>query len=143
MSVAFGQRVEEYSDSMMLRALLLPVIPIVFAYLELGGNWFGLRLLQGGVSAWGVAGTVIFSVLYSLVAAFVAIRLHFNLALLMVNYGFGFSIIAIFLRLDWGHLPEFSAALIAQYPLLWLLAGIAVVGFLVSGYLVLTAVQTA
>lgn len=121
------------------KLLVTPLIPILFAYLELGGNWFGLRLLQGGPSIWSVAGTIIFSVLYSLTAAFVAIKLGLNLGLLMVAYGFGFSIISIFLFLEWGKLPSFSSELIKSYPLLWSIAGVALIGFILSSYLVITA----
>ncbi|GEM_PF-2577244 len=126
----------------LLRIFLVPIIPVLFAYLELGGNWFGLRLLQGGPTLWSVAGTVIFSVLYSLVAAFVAISLKVDIGLLMVNYGFGFSIISIFLTLNWGKLPSFSADLIRTNPLLWVIFGIAIVGFIVSSYLVITSTVT-
>jgi hypothetical protein len=57
----------------------------------------------------------------------------------MVNYGFGFSIVSIFLRLEWGKVPFLSTELIKQHPLLWVIAAIAVVGFVVSGYLVVTS----
>jgi ABC-type Fe3+ transport system permease subunit len=72
------------------KILLTPIIPVLFAYLELGGNWFGLRLLQRGPSLWSVAGTLIFSVLYSLTAAYISLKFGLNFALLMVAYGFGF-----------------------------------------------------
>ena len=125
-----------------IKILLLPFIPIVFAYLELGGNWFGLRLLQKQPTLWSASGTIIFSVLYSIVSAYVAIKLQLDLGLLMVAYGFGFSIVAIFMRLDWGELPEFSTELVKQHPLLWLIAAIAVIGFVVSSYLLLTTKVT-
>ncbi len=122
----------------ILKIIILPFIPLVFAYLELGGNWFGLRLLQKGPNIWSVAGTIIFSVLYSLVAAFVALKLKIDIGLLMVAYGFGFSIVAIFLELEWGKLPSFSKDLIAKNPLLYLVALIALIGFIVSSYLVIS-----
>ena len=127
---------------MWQRLLLLPVIPLIFAYLELGGNWFGYRLLQGGITMWSIGGTILFSVLYSLVAAFVALRMHMDLGLLMVNYGFGFSIVSIFLKLEWGKIPSFSNDLLVQHPLLWLIAGISSIGFVASGYLVLTSIPS-
>ncbi|MEK7672338.1 MAG: hypothetical protein AAB373_00490 [Patescibacteria group bacterium] len=124
---------------MWFKILLIPFIPIVFAYLELGGNWFGLRLLQGGAGLWSVFGTIIFSVLYSIVAAFVAINLKVDIGLLMVNYGFGFSIVSIFLTLNWGKLPSFSPELIKSNPFLWAIFAVAIIGFLMSAYLVITA----
>ena len=124
------------------RILLVPFLPLIFAYLELGGNWFGLRLVQRGPSVWSVAGVIIFSVAYSLVAAVVAHKFKFNLGLLMVNYGFGFSVVSIFLILNWGEIPEFSMKLVSTYPLLWGVAAIAIVGFLISGYLLVTAPPT-
>jgi hypothetical protein len=127
---------------MLQRLLLLPIIPLVFAYLELGGNWFGYKLLQGGVSAWSAMGTIVFSVLYSLVAAWVALKLQVDLGLLMVNYGFGFSIVAIFLKLEWGKIPSFSSALLTQYPLLSIVAIVSLIGFFISGYLVVTSYPT-
>lgn len=122
-----------------LKIIVTPLIPVLFAYLELGGNWFGLRLLQRGFNLWSVLGTIIFSVLYSLTAAFVSIKLGFNLGLLMVAYGFGFSIVSIFLYLEWGKLPSFSTDLIKAYPLLWVVGAIALLGFLVSSFLVVTS----
>jgi hypothetical protein len=122
----------------IIKIIALPFIPLVFAYLELGGNWFGLRLLQRGPSIWSIAGTVVFSVLYSLVSAFVAVKLKLDIGLLMVAYGFGFSIVAIFLQLEWGKLPSFSKELITKNPLLFLVAGIALVGFIISSYLVIS-----
>ena len=122
--------------------LLLPFLPLVFAYLELGGNWFGFRLLQGGMSVWSATGTIVFSVLYSLVAAYVALKMNINLGLLMVNYGFGFSIVSIFLKLEWGKIPSFSNELLMQHPLLAVVAIISLVGFLLSGYLVVTSLPS-
>ena len=125
------------------RILILPFLPLVFAYLELGGNWFGLRLVQRGLSVWSVTGVIIFSVAYSLVAAIVAHKLQLNLGILMVNYGFGFSIVSIFLMLEWGKIPEFSTVLVSTYPLLWGVAAVALIGFVLSGYLVIIAPPTA
>src|SRR5687768_203428 len=69
----------------LIRVLVLPIIPIVFAYLELGGNWFAFRMIERQ-TVWSVTGTIFFSVVYSFVAAFVAKKFEINLALLMVNY---------------------------------------------------------
>ena len=124
------------------RILLIPFIPILFAYLELGGNWFGVRLLQGGPNFWSVIGTIVFSVLYSIVAAFVALSLKVDIGLLMVNYGFGFSIVSIFLVLNWGKLPSFSVELIKTNPFLWVIFAIAALGFLASAYLVVVSSST-
>lgn len=124
------------------RILLVPFLPLIFAYLELGGNWFGLRLVQRGPSVWSVTGVIVFSVAYSLVAAVIAHKFKLNLGLLMVNYGFGFSVVSIFLTLNWGEIPEFSTELLSTYPLLWGVAAIAIVGFLISGFLVVTAPPT-
>ncbi len=128
---------------MWTRIFLIPFIPILFAYLELGGNWFALRLLQGGLSLWSIIGTIIFSVLYSIVAAFVAIKLKVDIGLLMVNYGFGFSIISIFLTLAWGKLPFFSTELIKANPFLWVIFFIALAGFITSAYIVVTSTSSA
>ncbi len=91
---------------------------------------------------WSITGTVVFSVAYSLVVAVIATKFKINLALLMVNYGFGFSTVSIFLVLEWGKIPSFSPELVQAYPLLWIVAAIAVIGFLVSAYLVLIASPT-
>lgn len=123
----------------LLKILLLPVIPLVFAYFELGGNWFAYRLFQGGATVWSVTGTVVFSVLYALIAAVVALKTKMDLGLLMVAYGFGFSIVSIFLKLEWGKIPSFSAKLLEAHSLLWVVAFIALGGFLVSSYLAVTS----
>jgi hypothetical protein len=49
------------------------------------------------------------------------------------------SIISIFLILEWGELPTYSSDLIKAYPLLWLVGAIALLGFLISAYLVVTS----
>ena len=127
---------------MWQRLVLLPFIPLLFAYLELGGNWFGYRLLQGGITMWSVTGTVVFSVLYSLVAAFIAVKMQMDLGLLMVNYGFGFSIVSIFLKLEWGKIPSFSTNLLSLHPLLAIIALVSLIGFVMSGYLVITSMPS-
>ncbi len=124
--------------NLLLRVLATPLIPILYAYFELGGNWFALRLFQRGANAWSISGILFFSVIYSLVSAFVALKLKMDMGLLMVCYGFGFSIISIFLQLEWGKIPDFSMNLIKAHPALWFIAAIALVGFVVSGYLVVT-----
>lgn len=120
--------------------MLLPV-PIIFAYLELGGNWYGYKLLSEDKNKlMYLIGTIIFSVLYSLVAAFVAIKFfNINIGKLMVNYGFGFSAIATFLVLEWGKLPSLSWDIFRSSPTLYgTLLIIELIGFLLSGYLVVT-----
>lgn len=121
------------------KVLILPVIPIVLAYLELGGNWFGLRLIEKGINPWSLIGIIVFSVGYSLVSACIALHMKLDLGLLMVSYGFGFSIIAILLRLEWGKLPAFSTELIKTHPSLWIVGTIALLGFLVSSYILITS----
>ena len=122
----------------LIRILVLPVIPILFAYLELGGNWFAFRMIERQ-TVWSVTGTIFFSVVYSFVAAFVAKKFEINLALLMVNYGFGFAIISVLLKLDWGKIPEFTTENLVAYPMLWGVLAIALVGFLFSAYVVITS----
>lgn len=126
------------TQNLILRILVTPLIPVLYAYFELGGNWFALRLLQKGASTWSVLGTIFFSVIYSLVSAFFAYKLKMDMGLLMVAYGFGFSIVAIFLKLDWGKIPEFSLELIKAHPTLYIVALIALIGFVVSSYMVIT-----
>jgi hypothetical protein len=125
-------------SSLVVRLLVLPIIPLVFAYLELGGNWYAYRLLER-VTPGTLAGTILFSVLYSFVAALVARAFQIDMALLMVNYGFGFSMVALLLKLDWGRLPEFSGALLQSDPRLWLLLAIAMAGFVASAFFVISA----
>jgi hypothetical protein len=125
-------------SSIAVRLLVLPIIPLVFAYLELGGNWYAYRLLERP-SAGMIAGALVFSVLYSFVAALVARTLQVDMALLMVNYGFGFSIVALLLRLEWGRLPELTGAMLQGDPRLWLLLAIAVAGFISSAFFVVTS----
>lgn len=126
------------TQEIIVRVLITPLIPILYAYFELGGNWFALRMFQGGANLWSVTGTIFFSVIYSVVSAFVAYKLKMDMGLLMVAYGFGFSIIAIFLKLDWGKIPTFSTELIKSHPSLYFIAFIALLGFLVSSYMVVT-----
>lgn len=122
----------------LIRVLILPIIPILFAYLELGGNWFAFRMIERQ-TFWSVTGTIFFSVVYSFVAAFVAKKFAINLALLMVNYGFGFAIISVLLKLDWGKIPEFTNENLIAYPMLWGVLVIALIGFLFSAYVVITS----
>jgi hypothetical protein len=121
-----------------MRLLVLPIIPIVFAYLELGGNWFAYRMLERATLDM-VAGVLVFSTLYAFVAALVARFLQVDMALLMVNYGFGFSIVAMLLKLEWGRLPEFTGALLQGDPRLWLLLAVALIGFVISAIFVITS----
>lgn len=118
-----------------LRLLLLPILPIMFAYLELGGNWHALRMLQKP-SLWHLWGLVVFSVGYVLVVAIIAYFVKIHMGLLMVSYGFGFAFIAIFLELEWGSWPSFSSQLIGEYPLLWGVCVLAIVGFIGTSWLV-------
>jgi hypothetical protein len=116
----------------------LPLIPILFAYLELGGNWFAYRMLARP-NVWSISGTVIFSVLYSFVAALIAKRMNIDLSLLMVNYGFGFAIVSLLLKLDWGKLPEFTNEMLKNNPNLWIILFIAALGFFISASFVITS----
>ncbi len=127
--------------SIVQKFFVAPFIIVLFAYLELGGNWFGLRLIQGGPTFWSVTGTILFSVAYSLTTAVIVLRHNVDMGLLMVNYGFGFSIVSIFLKLEWGKIPTFSNELVRSHSFLWIVAAIAVVGFGTSLYLLLTAKQ--
>lgn len=131
----------EEQKGILIRVLLLPIIPIVFAYLELGGNWFAYRMIERQ-TVWSVGGTLFFSVIYSFVAALVAKRFEVDLGLLMVNYGFGFSIVSILIKLDWGQIPEFSGELLTAQPLLWIVLVIAVIGFLASAFFVVSALPS-
>lgn len=123
---------------LFIRLLILPIIPLLFAYLELGGNWFAYRLLERP-NFWAIAGTVIFSVLYSLVAAIIAKQLNIDLSLLMVNYGFGFAIVSLLLKLDWGKLPEFSTEILRGNPNLWFIFLIAALGFFASASFIINS----
>lgn len=125
-------------DNVLIRVLLLPVIPLVFAYLELGGNWYAYRLFERVAPA-TVIGTLAFSIAYSLVAAGVARYLELDLSLLMVNYGFGFAMVALLVRLEWGRLPEFTLDLLTRLPALWLLLVIAAIGFVISAAFVVVS----
>jgi hypothetical protein len=116
----------------------LPLIPILFAYLELGGNWFAYRMLARP-NVWSISGTVIFSVLYSFVAALIAKRLDIDLSLLMVNYGFGFAIVSLLLKLDWGKLPQFTNEILKNNPSLLIILFIAALGFFISASFVITS----
>lgn len=121
-----------------MRLIILPLIPILFAYLELGGNWFAYRMLDR-LNLWSISGTVIFSVLYSFVAALIAKRMNIDLSLLMVNYGFGFAIVSLLLKLDWGKLPEFTNEILKNNPSLWIILSIAALGFFISANFVITS----
>lgn len=124
-----------------VRLLVLPVIPLIFAYLELGGNWFAYRMIERQ-TVWSVTGTIFFSVIYSFVAAYVAKQFKIDLALLMVNYGFGFSIVSLLLKLEWGRIPEFTSEVLMQTPALTSVLLIALLGFLVSAYFVVMSPAT-
>jgi hypothetical protein len=125
----------------LVRVLTLPLIPIAFAYLELGGNWFAYRMIERQ-TLWSVGGTIFFSVVYSFVAAFVAKQFKIDLGLLMVNYGFGFAVVSLLIKLDWGKIPEFSGKMLQDTPALWIILLIGVLGFLASAYFVITAPPT-
>jgi hypothetical protein len=126
------------TNNLFIRLLILPIIPIIFAYLELGGNWFAYRMLERPVF-WSMSGTLIFSTLYSIVAAFIAKKFQIDLSLLMVNYGFGFAIVSLLLKLDWGKLPEFTNEILKETPNLWFVLIIAAIGFFVSASFVINA----
>lgn len=121
-----------------MRLIVLPLIPILFAYLELGGNWFAYRMLDR-LNLWSIGGTVIFSVLYSFVAALIAKRMNIDLSLLMVNYGFGFAIVSLLIKLDWGKLPQFTDDILKNNPNLWIILSIAALGFFISASFVITS----
>ena len=107
------------------RLLTLPFIPILFsffAYLELGGNYYGYSLLERGINWKTISGLVIFSIGYSLATAVVAYRAQFDMTLLMISYGFGFTLTSIFLKLEWGKLPEFTLDNVRIDPWLWWVA---------------------
>ena len=127
--------------SVAVRILVLPVIPLIFAYLELGGNWFAYRMIERQ-TVWSVTGTIFFSVVYSFVAAYVAKKFRIDLALLMVNYGFGFSIVSLLLKLEWGRVPEFTSEVLQATPALGVILLIALVGFVSSAYFVVTSPAT-
>ncbi|MBE9171097.1 hypothetical protein IQ238_27470 [Pleurocapsales cyanobacterium LEGE 06147] len=126
------------TNNLFLRLIVLPLIPILFAYLELGGNWFAYRMLARP-NLWSISGTVIFSVLYSFVAAVIAKRMNIDLSLLMVNYGFGFAIVSLLIKLDWGKLPQFTNDILKNNPSLWIILFIAALGFFISASFVITS----
>jgi hypothetical protein len=117
---------------------LLPFLSLLFAYFELGGNWFAYKMLDMQ-TLWSVGGTIIFSTAYSFIAASVAVWRDIDLGLLMVNYGFGFSIISLVLKLEWNKIPEFTMDIFNQQPSLAIVLAIAFIGFLASGWLIITA----
>lgn len=124
--------------SLLARMLVLPISALVFSYLELGGNYYAYKLLQRR-TLYSIAGTLAFSVLYSLVAAFVARRLRLDMGLLMINYGFGFAIIAMLLKLDWGELPKLSLDLLRAHASVRGVLLVALVGFVWSGVTLIRA----
>jgi hypothetical protein len=126
------------TNNLFIRLLILPIIPIIFAYLELGGNWFAYRMLERPVF-WSITGTFIFSTVYSIVAAFIAKKFQIDLSLLMVNYGFGFAIVSLLLKLEWGKLPEFTSDILKETPNIWIVLIIAAIGFFVSASFVINA----
>ncbi|MBW4512406.1 MAG: hypothetical protein KME64_38820 [Scytonematopsis contorta HA4267-MV1] len=126
------------TKNLFIRLLILPIIPIIVAYLELGGNWFAYRMLEHP-AFWAISGTLVFSTLYSIVAAFIAKKFQIDLSLLMVNYGFGFAIVSLLLKLDWGKLPEFTNEILKETPNLWIVLIIAAIGFFVSASFVINA----
>ena len=82
-------------------------------------------------------GTIIFSVLYSLVAAVIAKHMNIDLLLLMVNYGFGFAIVSLLIKFDWGKLPEFTSEILKANQNLWVVLFIAALGFVISASFVI------
>jgi len=117
--------------------LLLPIIALVFAYLELGGNWFAYRMIERQ-TLWSVGGTAVFATVYSFVAAGIAKWRNVDLGLLMVNYGFGFSVMSIIIKLEWNKIPEFTLQHINEIPLLSYILLIALAGFVISARFVVT-----
>jgi hypothetical protein len=118
-------------NSSLLKRLVLVALPLLFAYLELGGNWFAYRLLERR-TAWSISGVIVFSVLYSIVAAYAAKALRVDLKYLMINYGFGFTLIATVLELEWGKLPALTVSTLRQNRDLYPVVFIAALGFLWS-----------
>lgn len=118
-------------------ALLLPLIALVFAYLELGGNWFAYRMIERQ-TIWSVGGTAVFATAYSFIAASIAKWRNVDLGLLMVNYGFGFSIMSLILKLKWNKIPEPTLEHIQDIPMLLLVLAIALVAFVMSAWFVVT-----
>jgi len=123
-------------NDVFLRLLTLPFIPLLFAYLEQGGNLYAEQTLEVPTPR-NLGITFVFSVLYSFVAALVATSLHVNLAIMMVNYGFGFSIVSLLLDLQWNRLPNFTRRRLAANPNLRIPLAIALVGFIASAYFVI------
>lgn len=120
---------------MWFRIVLLPVIPILFAYLEQGGNLYAEQTIEKPTLR-NMVVTFFFSVIYAFVAAFVSTLLDVDFALMMINYGFGFSIISLLLDLGWNELPHFTLDRVRANPKLRILLVIAVFGSVVSAYFV-------
>lgn len=123
-------------ETIVLKAVLLPFMPLVFAYLEQGGNLFAEKTLDQPTPR-NLMTTFFFSVIYAFVAAAVATWLQIDLALLMINYGFGFAMVALLLELEWQRLPTFTLRRVHENPHLRLPLGMALVGFVVSAYFVI------
>jgi hypothetical protein len=122
-------------SEMAIRILILPTIPVLFAYLEQGGNLYAEKTI-GNPTLRNLLVTLFFSVIYSFVAAIVSRSMGVNLALMMINYGFGFSIVSMLLELKWRSVPTFSLQRIKENPRSkWSLI-IAVLGFASSAYFV-------
>jgi len=121
-----------------VRLIFLPVIPILFAYLEQGGNLYA-QLTIAKPTLRNFVVTFFFSVIYSFVAAYVSIVLDVSLALMMINYGFGFSAISLLLDLEWNKLPHFTLHRIRANPNLRIPLGIAILGSVTSAYFVVFA----
>lgn len=121
--------------------ILLPIISLIFAYAELGGNWFAYRMIEQQ-TIWSVSGTIIFSTAYSFIAAGIAKWRKIDLGLLMVNYGFGFSIVSLLLKLEWNEIPQFTLELLNQHLGLLIVLVIAILGFVASGWFVVNSSKT-
>ena len=133
-----AQSIKLNTNNIFIRLVILPIIPILFAYLELGGNWFAYRMLDRP-NIWAISGTIVFSVLYSIVADVIAKQMNIDLSPLMVNYGFGFAIVSLLIKLDFGKLPEFTNEILRANPNLWIVLFIAALGFVISASFVINS----
>ena len=66
-------------------------------------------------------------------------KINIDLSFLMVNYGFGFAIVSLLIKLDFDKLPEFTNEIFRANPKIWIFLFIAALGFVISASFVINS----
>jgi hypothetical protein len=120
-----------------MQFLFLPFITFIFAYLELGGNYYAIKLLENKSPNWVIliVNTIIFSVLYSITTALFQQYTKLNMQLLMIHYGIAFSIVSMFFDIEWGKIPSLNLAIFDRGSIFLLLLLYLLMGYVLTFFI--------